>query len=346
MSNRTDVSSTDRVSSSDCDSSSETDHVTREVIDLKNTRDLRTLLLQAAYDLQSHPAHVDITIVLRHCQLLRKRVQSEVDLFKSICQPELAERIKVVDQRTGSMELARVGSGQGSSSQTLPDSEPLLRPPARASQEAVMAYLLWRYIQGLDGVTIAQMVQDTGASVPTVYQVIHTLRQSLQRDPENKTWRLVRVSDADWQRWFTRTNQLASVQFVDRSGSPRSARRLADALRRLNRPDVAIGGLMGALHHLPALDATAAPCLDLLVHGTSRSDLSFIRQMDPGLERSKDRSESPHVVVHFVDRPNALFTSSDGRVWGALPDCIANMHKAGLTHQVEDAVRLIRVGVG
>jgi hypothetical protein len=68
--------------------------------------------------------------------------------------------------------------------------------------------------------------------------------------------------------------------------------------------------------------------------------------MDPGLERSKDRSESPHVVVHFVDRPNALFTSSDGRVWGALPDCIANMHKAGVTHQVEDAARLIRVGVG
>lgn len=101
---------------------------------------------------------------------------------------------------------------------------------------------------------------------------------------------------------------------------------------------------MGALHHLPALDATAAPHLDVLVHGTARSDLSFIRQMDPGLERSKDRSEPAHVVVHFIDRPNASFTSAQDRLWGSLPDCVAIMHRAGLVHRVEDAVRLIRVG--
>lgn len=311
-------------------SDSGTGHFTREVVDLKNTRDLRVLLLQAVYDLESQPQHGETTILLHHCQLLRKRVQSEVDLFKSICQPTLAQRIRVVDLRVGS--------------QTLSGPEPLLRAPTKASQEAVMAYLLWRHIQRLEGVTIAQMVEDTGASVPTVYQVIHTLRQSLQRDPENKAWRLVRVSDADWQRWWVRANRLASVQFVDRSGSPRSARRLADALARLNRSDVAIGGLMGALHHLLALDATVAPHLDLLVHGTARSDLSFIQQMDPGLERSKDRSEPAHVVVHFIDRPNALFTSAPDRVWGSLPDCVANMHRAGLAHQVDDAVRLIRGG--
>lgn len=70
---------------------------------------------------------------------------------------------------------------------------------------------------------------------------------------------------------------------------------------------------MGVLHQLPALDATAVPHLDVLVHGTARSDLSFIRQMDPGLERSKDRSEPAHVVVGWNPAPNLSNSASYNR---------------------------------
>jgi hypothetical protein len=99
---------------------------------------------------------------------------------------------------------------------------------------------------------------------------------------------------------------------------------------------------MGALHHLPALDATSSPQLDILVHGTRRMDLSFITEMDPGLERFEGRTEMAHVVVHFIDRPVSLFVREDGQNWGSLPDCIANLQKAGLTYQLNDALQLIK----
>lgn len=99
---------------------------------------------------------------------------------------------------------------------------------------------------------------------------------------------------------------------------------------------------MGATQQLPALDATASPQLDILVHGTRRANLSFITEIDPGLELHEGRPDVAHVVVHFIDRPVSLFVRHGGQQWGSLPDCIANMQKAGLTHQVTDGLRLLR----
>lgn len=217
------------------------------------------------------------------------------------------------------------------------------RKPSTASQEAVVAYLLQRHLQSQPGVSIGTIAAETKASLPTIYKVLNTYEHCIDKDPEDKTLRLRYFAQNDWFYWIQRTNQLSSVYFIDRSGSPRSGNRLAKELARLQRDDLAIGGLMGALHHLPALDATSSPQLDILVHGTRRANLSFITEMDPGLERFEGRTEMAHVVVHFIGRPAPLFERRDGQNWGSLPDCIANLQKAGLTHQVSDALQLIQV---
>jgi hypothetical protein len=206
----------------------------------------------------------------------------------------------------------------------------------------VVAYLLQRHLQAQPGVSISTIAAQTKASLPTIYKVLNTYEHCIDKNPEDKTLRLRFFAQNDWLYWIQRTNQLSSAYFIDHSGSPRSGTRLAKELARLQREDLAIGGLVGALHHLPALDATSSPQLDILVHGTRRADLSFITEMDPGLARFEGRSEMAHVVVHFIDRPAPLFEYRDGQNWGALPDCIANMHKAGLTHQVNDALKLIK----
>lgn len=216
------------------------------------------------------------------------------------------------------------------------------RKPSTASQEAVVAYLLQRYLDSLPGVSVRTIAEQTLASLPTIYKVLKTYAHCIDKDPEEKTRRLRSFGQNDWQHWTQRSNQLSSVYFVDRSGAPRSANRLAKGLARLKREDLAIGGLMGALLHLPSLDATASPQLDILVHGTRRTDLSFIAEIDPGLELHEGRPDVAHVVVHFIDRPAPQFVRHGGQLWGSLPDCIANMQKAGLTHQVNDALRLLR----
>lgn len=304
--------------------------------DLKNTRDLRTLFLEAAYTLLERPAATDVHIYLHHCTLAKKRVAMEFEQFKQIALPKIGKRIKLHDTRLPierEMALSRDSAGATSGH---------ARKPSTASQEAVLAYLLQRYLQSLPGVSVSTIAEQTRASLPTIYKVLKTHGHCIDKAPEDKTLRLRSFGQSDWQHWMQRSNQLSSAYFIDRSGAPRSASRLAKDLARLKREDLAIGGLMGALHHLPTLDATASPQLDILVHGTRRSDISFITEMDPGLELHEGRPDMAYVVVHFIDRPASLFVRHGGQQWGALPDCIANMQKAGLTHQVNDALQLMR----
>lgn len=304
--------------------------------DLKNTRDLRTLLLEAAYALQERPAAAEVHIYLHHCTLAKKRVITEFEKFKQIALPKIGKRIKLNDTRLpGAREMVLSRDAAGAANDHT-------RKPSTASQEAVMAYLLQRYLESLPGVSVSAIAEQTRASLPTIYKVLKTYGHCIEKDPEEKTLRLRTFGQNDWQQWIQRSNQLSSVYFIDRSGAPRSASRLAKGLARLKREDLAVGGLMGALHHLPALDATASPQLDILVHGTRRADLSFITEIDPGLELYEGRPDVAHVVVHFIDRPASLFVRHGGQQWGSLPDCIANMQKAGLTHQVNDALRLLR----
>ncbi|PQA75958.1 hypothetical protein [Rhodoferax sp. TS-BS-61-7] len=313
-------------------------HLQLQSYDLKNTRDLRTLLLEAAYELQAQPDLADAHLYLIGCTLVKKRVDMEVEQFKSITHPHIAGRILVHDVRSARQ-----------SEQLVMDMPRLIsdstRKPSTASQEAVVVYLLQRHLQSLPGVSISTIAAETKASLPTIYKVLNTYEHCIDKDPEDKTLRLRYFAQNDWLYWIQRTNQLSSVYYIDRSGSPRSGKRLAKELARLQREDLAIGGLMGTLHHLPALDVTSSPQLDILVHGTRRADLSFITEMDPGLERFEGRTEMAHVVVHFIDRPAPLFEYRDGQNWGSLPDCIANLQKAGLTHQVNDALQLIKQGL-
>jgi hypothetical protein len=313
-------------------------HLQLQSHDLKNTRDLRSLLLEAAYELQAQPDLADAQIYLFGCTLAKKRVDIEFEQFKSITYQYIAGRILLHDVRSA-QQLEQVAMERP---QLVSDPT---RKPFTGSQEAVVAYLLQRHLQSMPGVGINTIATDTKASLPTIYKVLKTFAHCIDKDPEDKTLRLRNFAQNDWLYWIQRTNQLSSVYFIDRSGSPRSGTRLAKGLARLQREDLAIGGLMGALHHLPALDATNSPQLDLLVHGTRNADLSFITEMDPGLERFEGRPELANVVVHFIDRAASLFEYRDGQNWGSLPDCIANMQKAGLTHQVNDALQLIKQGL-
>jgi hypothetical protein len=306
--------------------------------DLKNTRDLRTLLLDAAYELQNKADFTDAHIYLHNCTLAKKRVEMEVEQFKRIALPHIGQRITLHDSRFNTVLEASLAVGFE------PDVREHSRKPTTASQEAVMVYLLQRHLQSLPGISINTIAAQTKASLPTIYKVLNTYDHCIERDLEDKTLRLRYFASNDWLYWIQRTNQLSSVYFIDRSGSPRSTNRLAKELTRLQREDLAIGGLMGARHHLPALDATSSPQLDILVHCTRRSDLSFVTKLDPGLERYDGRADMANVVIHFIDRPTSLFVHEDGQNWGTLPDCIANIQRSGLDHQVSDALQLVKRG--
>lgn len=307
---------------------------------LKNTRDLRTLMVEAAFTLQKSPGiHRANIAVQEGSTLSHYAVQREIEQFMALCQPQIAARLNIVDLRMNAPEVS--DRTHEALRRHLDGGMP--RKPVKGSQEAVIATLLQRYLREQPGLTIDELVQRSGAGLATVYLAIARYQHCIERGTQgNRPFRLHSFSGSDWMQWIERSNRLASVYFIDRSGAPRSATRLAKGLVQLKRDDLAIGGLMGAMHHLPAIDATAAPQLDILLHGSPRSDLSFIEEIDPGLKLTKDPHDPAHVVVHFIDRPQSLFERDNENNWGALPDCIANMQRARQIHQVADAISLVQ----
>jgi hypothetical protein len=306
---------------------------------LKNTRDLRTLMVEAAFALQKSPEIYSAHIAVQESSTLSQyAIQREREQFLAMCQPHIAARLHIVDLRV----KAPIVPDRAHEALRRHLDASQHRKPAKASQEAVIATLLQRYLHGQPGLSMDELVEQSGAGLATVYLAITRYQHCIERGTQgNRPFRLHSFSSNDWMQWIERSNRLSSVYFIDRSGTPRSATRLAKGLARLQRDDLAIGGLMGAMHHLPAIDATAAPHLDILLHGSPRSDLSFIEEIDPGLKLTKDPHDPAHVVVHFIDRPQSLFERDNDHNWGALPDCIANMQRARQTHQVADAIALI-----
>ena len=114
---------------------------------------------------------------------------------------------------------------------------------------------------------------------------------------------------------------------------------------KLGRDELAIGGVMAALHHYPGLDITGSPRLDILLYGTHHADLSFMQEIDPGLVRD-DSAKYPKVVVHFTNRQESYFEAAGGQVWADPLDCLVHMWHAGLMHQVEDFVEHLSRQVG
>lgn len=216
--------------------------------------------------------------------------------------------------------------------------------PTTSSRETVVGALLHRWINRLPPVKVSELAALSGASIPTVYAALKNVEPSCLLRDDDRRLSLKCFSTEAWQKWLSISTDGPSAKFTDRSGSPRSPEKLARQLAKLGRQDVAIGGVLGAKHHFPGLDITAAPHLDIVVHGTQHADLSFIEQLDPGLVLDDSIDAHGHVIVHFVNRPYSLFETKDGVVWADVLDCMVNLWDSHLVHQVEDLINHVAPG--
>jgi hypothetical protein len=207
-----------------------------------------------------------------------------------------------------------------------------------SSRQDVQFLLLHRWLLGQAPIKTADLAAQTGASQPTVYAALADLPSGDIQRTRDRRVALKTFSLQAWQKWLNRSAEAQTVKFVDRSGSPRSPEKLARTLSAMALNNVAIGGVLGAMHHYPAIDITGAPHLDVLVHGTQHADLSFIEQLDPGLVRDDSADARPHLRVHFTNRRESYFEVQEGLVWANVLDCAVHMWQAGLNHQVEDLI--------
>ena len=309
-------------------------------VGMRTARDLRSLMLDAAYALKGNGG--TFLALLFKCGFTPERLATELSDFNGVVQLEIANRVQVIainhPQELGAVLngfvkadilqelLGRIIEASTGGSST------------SSSREVVQFLLLRRWLLGLGPIKTAELADQSGASAPTVSAAIKAVpEQDVMRTRDRKV-ALKGFSTESWQKWISKSAEVQTVKYVDRSGSPRSPEKLAKKLLALGRNDVAVGGVLGATHHYPAIDITGAPRLDILIHGTHHADLSFIEQLDPGLERNDSPEGNAHVVVHFTNRRESYFEVQNGEVWADVLDCLVHLWKAGLTHQVEDLI--------
>lgn len=307
---------------------------------IRTARDLRFLLLEAAYSL-SGDEHPSCLCLLFKCGLTKRRLAQELEQFQGVLKPEVGRRIQVHALKSPA-DLAHVvplaSDAASLAALQAQVGQVLLGKPKSSSREAVVGMLLHRWFQNLSPLRLPELAAISGASLPTTYAAVKTLDpMCLARDDERGI-SLQDFTAQAWQHWLTACATAPSAKFIDRSGSPRSPQKLAQQLSKLGRQDLAIGGVLGAKHHFPGLDMTAAPHLDIVVHGNLHTDLSFVAQLDPALVRDDAAKGQAHVIVHFLNRPNSLFEMKDGFVWADVLECLVNLWDAGFIHQVENLI--------
>lgn len=316
---------------------------------VRTSRDLRDLLLEMAYELDTANERTSLCLLL-HCGFTKRRLSQELSKFSSVVKVSLSERLQVLSLKSPS-DLRPMLSNDYSV-QALIDLQMLVEQvlqtkPQSSSQEAIVGMLLHRWIQHSKPIRIPELAALSGASVPTTYAAIKKLDPRCWVRDEDRAIALKSFSAKAWKQWLFASANVTKARFVDRSGSPRSPKKLADQLRKLGRDDIAIGGVLGAIHHFPELDMTAAPHLDLVVHGGMQTDLSFVEQLDPGLVRDDSAIETAHVIVHYLNRPNALFENEKGVVWADVLECMVHLWDSQFIEQVEQLINHVApVGLG
>lgn len=309
-------------------------------IGMRTARDLRSLLLEAAYALKDN-ADTFLALLFKS-GFTPERLTNELDGFKAVVRSEIADRVNVraIDspQEIDGVLRAHVGAGHmpGLSDRIIAASTGL---PTSSSREAVQFLLLWRWLHGFPPIKTAALAEQSGASPPTVSAAIKALPERDVLRTRDRQVALKSFSPEAWQKWLTKSADAPSVSFADRSGASRVPEQLARTLSEMALKDVAIGGVLGAMHHSPALGITRVPQLDILIHGTQHADLSFIERLEPALVREDVAPgyglAQTQVVVHFTNRLESHFDVQNGYVWADGLDCLVQMWQAGLTQQVE-----------
>lgn len=192
--------------------------------------------------------------------------------------------------------------------------------------------------------TTVSLMDMAGCSYPTVASALRMVRHCLVRHSDRKV-ELERFPKEEWARMVAVSEKArGTVRFADRSGQPRSAESLLRRLQRLERADIAVGGVVGAKHYHPALDLVGIPRLDLSLHcWRNEANWSFVERLDPGLARTDRRDEPASLVVHLVRRKKSLFEQgTDGLLYADRVECLLDLHEARLESQAQELLEALQ----
>ena len=316
------------------------DTVFEAIIEPRDARRLRTALVEMARVATANKVR-RVILVLEEPMMTESRLHAEWQGIAAVLRPELFIKL--------SMAIRQSGKWTGIPFPPAPAEFEVLdeilrhelsRRPVGAGRSVeahheILRILIHRWLLDQGPIAVNSLMEISGTSHPTVARALERFDHYLKRHSDRSV-ELRIFPREDWARLLAVSDEVrGTVRFVDRSGQARSPESLLRRLRQLQRQDIAVGGVLGAKHFCPALDLVGNPRLDLSIHsGRKPADLSFVERLDPGLERTIRRDESPSLVIHALRRAESLFQpGEDGLPWADPVECLLDLHEARLESQ-------------
>ncbi len=303
-------------------------------------RTVRTALIKLAYGMEERPkAHGYLVLV--DSGITKSRLHDEWRRAAAVLKPRILEALTICISSPTS-DLRGIPYDPPKAIQRWLH-EVIERESQRTPRAAeridfdfiVRKLLIHQWLMHREPQTTASLTNAAGCSYPTVARTLKMLGGLLKRDSDRSVG-LKYFPEREFSHLLAKAERARSTtRFVDRSGQPRSVELHLRRLQKLNPPGVAVGGSVGARHYLPSLDLVGAPRLDLSVHcHDSPFDVSFVKRLDPALERVDDPLKPATVVVHAVRHAISLFAPrKSGLAWADPLECLFDLHECRLEAQ-------------
>jgi hypothetical protein len=317
----------------------------------RSVRALQEGLWNLAKGLAEDPQK-DGILFLDRSSISPSRLKSELHHAESIVRSDVWRRIRVLSDPTGDLSAIPpdVDPAVWTALKRLVMSEARVRrgvPDRGHARFAVLHVLLDRWFLRAGPIHTKLLMDRVGCSYPTAAEALRDLGDTLRRH-RDRSVELVDFPVHAWSRYVSVADRVRSTQrFADRSGAPRSAASLLERLVLLGREDIAVGGVIGALHHVPSLDVVGSPTLSVTVHSpTDAVPLDFVARLDPALAEARDDKEPAVLIVHRQRLKQFLATpGTDRHLWADPVECLLDLNEAGLpglAEQYLDAFRIQR----
>lgn len=321
----------------------------RSVVGLDSTRRLRAEIMAMAEAVDQDPGRAQLLCLVTP-RMTTGRLDEEWRLIRRVLRPEVVRRLAVhvvlADGRSRTFgevaePLAAKLCRQASRRERKAGA---VRLPAPDYSFVVLKLFVHAWLTNRGPLTARWLADTAGCSYPTVASATRRLGRAIERRHDRRL-ELREFPRQEWSRLLTVAEDARStMRFADRSGQPRPAASLAQRLQQLRPAGVAIGGVLGARHHHPALDLMGMPRLDVSVHCPGRqADVAFVKALDPALENTSDPTEPARLVVHFVRHLQPLFEGGGtGPPWADPVECLLDLHEARLEPQAAELVRALK----
>lgn len=303
---------------------------------------MRGAAIQVAVALATDPK-LQALLVLAEPKMTDSRLAQELSELRKVLRPEIGARLFVTSVRDGIVSQLPQELGGGLEEFVLQRvaHETRLQGAKRGTAWfSVLEVLVHHWLKGSPPTSIADLMSTTGLSYPSVAAAIERLRHVVGRSSDRRV-DLLRFPRDEWEQLLSASEDVReTIRFADRSGKPRAIETLVRRFEALGRTDVALGGVLGATHHLPSLDVIGTPRLDVSIHAPHGTpDMGIVALLDAALERTSRREESAAVVLHVVRRRNPLFEhGADGQTWADPTECLLDLQEARLESQAQQFI--------